>query len=118
MALKLSARQQAQVAFLERQPVRIQKVGAIIEQLAANQADEPTVRQMIRILDEMKSGASQLSMNGLSDAAGQMAAMGRRGGGQQVKVRGLRDMLGSLKNHFDSAMKKAVVPEGEEEAAE
>lgn len=115
MGLKLSARQQSQLAFLELLPPRIQRFASVIEQMSAPRVDESLVRGLIRQLDEMKSGASQLGMNGLADAAGQMASMARRGGGQQVKVRGLRDGLGVLKMNYDGAVKKASVPHAEGE---
>ena len=111
MALKLTAKQQNQLAFLENLPPRISRVAAIVEQMGGNVADETAVRQMIRVLDESKAGASQLSINGLADALGGMAAVARRGGGLQVKVRGLRDCLASVKMNYDSAMKKASIPE-------
>ncbi|HXI19490.1 MAG TPA: hypothetical protein VNH46_00310 [Gemmatimonadales bacterium] len=111
MALKLSAKQQAQLAFLELLPPKFHRVQSVIEQMSAPKMDETLVRGMIRVLDETKAGASQLSMNGLADAAGQMAARARGGGGQQVKVRALRDMLGSLKMNYDAALKRASVPE-------
>jgi chemotaxis protein histidine kinase CheA len=115
MSLKLSARQQAQLAYLERLPPRIQKLQATIEQMAGGQADDVTVRQLIRACDEIKAGAAQLGINALADAAGGMASMGRRGGGMQVKVRGLRDLLASVKHSFDAAMKKATTEESDHE---
>lgn len=119
MAIKLSARQQSQLAFLELLPPRFQRFANVIEQMSAPKVDESLVRGLIRQLDEMKSGASQLGMNGLADAASQMASMARRGGGQQVKVRGLRGGLGVLKMNFEGALKKASVPmaDSEDEAA-
>jgi chemotaxis protein histidine kinase CheA len=118
MALKLSARQQAQVAFLERLPPKIQKLNATIEQMAGGQADDVTIRQLVRTCDEMKAGASQLGINALADASGGMASMGRRGGAMQVKVRGLRDLLASVKHSFDAAMKKATEPDGDHQSGE
>jgi hypothetical protein len=115
MAIKLSARQQSQIAFLELLPPRFQRFASVIEQMSAPKIDESLVRGLIRQLDEMKSGASQLGMNGLADAASQMASMARRGGGQQVKVRGLRDGLGVLRMNYDGALKKASVPQAEGE---
>jgi len=114
MSLKLTARQQAQLAFLERLPPKIQKLNATIEQMAGGQADDVSIRQLIRACDEMKAGSSQLGINALADAAGSMASMGRRGGGMQVKVRGLRDLLASVKHSFDAAMKKATTVEPED----
>lgn len=110
MAIKLSARQQSQLAFLELLPPKFQRFLNVVEQMSAPKVDEALVRGLIRQLDEIKSGASQLGMNGLADAASQMASTARRGGGQQVKVRGLRDGLGVLKMNFEGALKKASVP--------
>jgi hypothetical protein len=110
MALKLTARQQSQLAFLEVLPPRFQRFYSVIEQMAAPKVDEALIRGLIRQLEEMKAGASQLGMNGLADAAGQMASIARRGGGQHVRVRGLRDGLGALKINYEGALKKASVP--------
>lgn len=111
MALKLSIRQQSQLAFLETLPPKIQRIKSVVEQMHNPKLDETSVRGMIRVLDEMKAGASQLSMNSLADALGGMASMARRGGGLQVKIRGLNDCLGSVRQNFDAAMKKASIPE-------
>jgi hypothetical protein len=116
MGLQLSARQQAQMAFLERLPPKIQKVASIVEQMNNARLDETMVRQMIRALDESKAGASQLSINGLADALGAMASIARRGGGLQVKIRMLRDQMTAVRQHFEAALRKASEPE--EEAAE
>jgi hypothetical protein len=37
--------------------------------------------------------------------------MSRRGGGLPMKVRGLRELLGSLRINFDAALKTASTPE-------
>lgn len=114
MAIKLSARQQSQLAFLEPLPPKFQRFHSVIEQMAAPKVDESLVRGLIRQLEEIKSGASQLGMNGVADAAGQMATTARRGGGQHVKVRGLRDGLANLRANYEGALKKASVPVTEE----
>lgn len=114
MALKLSARQQSQIAFLERLPPKIQRINALVEQMGAGSADETALRSMIRMLDEMKSGASQLSISGLAEALGSMAATARRGGGLQVKVRGLKDLMGGVRTNYEMGLKKAMVPQAEE----
>lgn len=116
MALKLSAKQQSQLAFLEHLPPKFHRIQSVIEQMNSPTLDETAVRGMIRVLDEMKAGASQLKINGLAEALGAMGSMARRGGGQQVKIRGLRDCLGSVKSNYDAAMKKASIPEAHEDA--
>jgi hypothetical protein len=111
MALKLSPRQQVQLALLETLPPKLARIQSVVEQMGSGKVDDTLVRGMIRVLDETKAGASQLGMNGLADACGQMAAMARRGGGLQVKVRGLRDMLASVRTNYEAALKKASTPE-------
>ena len=110
MEIKLTGRQQSQLAFLELLPPKFQRFHSVIEQMSAPKVDEALIRGLIRQLDEVKAGASQLGMNGLADAAGQMASTARRGSGQMVKLRGLRDGLGNLKMNFEGALKKASVP--------
>jgi hypothetical protein len=117
MMIKLSAKQQSQLAFLALLPPKFQRISSVIEQMQNPKLDETLVRGMTRVLDEMKSGASQLSMNGLADALSSMASTSRRGGGLQVKIRALRDNLGSVKQHYDMAMKKASIPEAHTEPA-
>lgn len=113
MALKLSATQQNQITFLNLLPPKFARWHSVIEQMGGGSVDESLVRGMIRTLDEVKSGASQLKLNGLADAASQMASTARRGGGVQVKVRALRDNLASVRTNYDSALKKASIPEAE-----
>lgn len=110
MAIKLSVQQQSQLAMLSLLPPKIQRIQSVIEQMAGDHADEAVVRGMVRMLDEMKAYASQLKMNGLADAAGQMASTGRRGGGTQVKVRGLRENMATVRMNYDMALRKASIP--------
>lgn len=110
MAIKLSTQQQSQLAFLDLLPPKIARAQNVIEQMAGGAADEAVVRGMVRVMDEIKAGASQLKINSLADSAGNMAAIGRRGGGLQVKVRALREALASVKMNHDSATKKAQKP--------
>jgi hypothetical protein len=110
MAIKLSTQQQSQLAFLDLLPPKFARAQNVIEQMAGGMADEAVVRGMVRVMDEIKAGASQLKLNSLADAAGNMAAVGRRGGGAQVKVRALREAIAAVKMNHDSATKKAQKP--------
>jgi len=110
MAIKLSNKQQTQLAFLELCPPKFQRFASVIEQLNVPKVDESLVRGLARQLDEMKAGATQLGMGGFGDSAAQMASIARRGGGQQVKIRALRDALAALKMNFEGALKKASTP--------
>ena len=112
MALKLSSRQQAQLAYLQTLPPKFQRIFSVIEQMAALQADEVTVRGLARLLDDIKGNAGALSLGGVAETAGIMGTMARRGGGLQVRVRGLRELLGSLKINYEAALRQATTPEG------
>jgi hypothetical protein len=111
---KLSSRQQAQLAFLQTLPPKLQRIHSVIERMAALQADDTAVRAFIRTLDQLKAGAAALSLTSLSDTAGLMATMARRGGGLQMKVRGLRELLGSLKIGYEGALRQATAPGADE----
>lgn len=111
MPPKLSSRQQAQLAFLEQLPPKFQRMHNVIEQMSSLRVDETILRGFARLLDEVKGNASLLSLNGLAETAGIMGTMLRRGGGLQFKVRGLRELLGSLKSNYDAALREATTPE-------
>jgi hypothetical protein len=111
MAIKLTSRQQAQLAYLQTMPPKIQRIYSVIEEMSALRADEAVVRGLARLLDEIKGNSSALSMPGLAETAGIMATMTRRGGGLQMKVRGLRELLGSLKINCEAATRSASTPE-------
>ncbi len=111
MAVKLSSRQQAQLAYLQTLPPKFQRIYAVIEEMSALRADDVVVRGLARLLDEIKGNASSLSLTGVASTAGLMGTMARRGGGLQMKVRGLRELLGSLKINYEAAMRSATTPE-------
>ena len=115
MSPNLSSRQQAQLAFLQQLPPKFQRMHNIIEQLSNPRADESLLRGFGRLLDQIKGNASALSLNRLADTAGLMGTMLRRGGGLQLKVRGLRELFNSLKSNYDAALRAAGTPEGAEE---
>jgi hypothetical protein len=111
MAQKLSSRQVAQLEFLQTLPKRFQRIYAVIEEMSALRADDVVVRGLIRLLDEIKAKSGGLSLTGLADTAGLMSTMARRGGGLQMKVRGLRELFGSLKINYEAALRSATTPE-------
>ncbi len=111
MSAKLTTRQQAQLAFLQTLPPKFHRMHGIIEEMGALRADEAVVRGFARQLDELKFSAAGLSLTNLADTAGLMGTMARRRGGLQMKVRGLRELLGSLKINHEAAMRSATIPE-------
>lgn len=114
-AQKLSSRQQAQLAYLQTLPPKFQRIHSVIEQMASLQVDDSALRSFIRSLDQLKAGAAALSMTSVADTAGLMATIARRGGGVQSKVRGLRELLGSLKIGYEGALRQATTPDADAE---
>ena len=114
-AQKLSSRQQAQLAYLQTLPPKFKRMHSVIEQMASLQVDDSALRSFIRSLDQLKAGAAALSMTSLADTAGLMATMARRGGGVQTKVRGLRELRGSLKIGYEGALRQATTPDPDAE---
>jgi hypothetical protein len=117
MAPNLSSRQQAQLAYLQLLPQKLQRIYSVVEQLANPRVDETLMRGLGRLLDDIKGNAASLSMAGLAETAGRMGMLVRSGGAMPAKVRGLRELQGSLKINYDAALRAATTPEalGEEE---
>lgn len=110
MAPKLSSAQHAQLAFLETLPARFERIHRQIEEIASMRADDTQVRNLCRFLDESRNQAGTLNLGPLADTFGRMSMMARRGGGLQMKVRGLREGLGSLRTNFEGALRAASTP--------
>jgi hypothetical protein len=115
MPPKLSSRQQAQLTFLQQLPPKFQRIHNVIEQMSTLKVDDAILRGFGRLLDERKGNATALSLNSLAETAGIMGTMLRRGGGLQFRVRGLRELLGSLKSNYDGALREATTPTNAEE---
>lgn len=109
--VSLSAAQQAQLVYLSSLPPKFERIHRLIEEIANLHGGEQTVKMLTRMLDELRNGASTLTLNSLADVFGNMGMMARRGGGLQMKVRGLREGLVSLKVNYEGALRKASTPE-------
>ncbi len=111
MASKLSSRQQAQLAYLQLLPQKLQRIYSVVEQMAGPRVDESLLRALGRLLDDIKGNAASLSLGSLADTAGRMSMLVRGGGGMSLKVRGLRELQGSLKINYDAALRSANTPD-------
>ena len=116
VAPKLTSQQQAKLAALAPFPNKFDQIHRLIEELASLRADDSVVRRLTRILDELKASAGSVGEAAVADSAGVMAVLARRGGGLQMRVRGLREGFVSLKTNFEGAMKAATTPEPTPEA--
>lgn len=110
MADKLTARQQAQLAWLQTLPPKLERLHRLVELLSVHQADDVQLRSAQRMLDELKAQASSNGVPALGDTFGYMGTLLRRGGGHQLKVRGLREMLVGAKVNFEGALRAANTP--------
>lgn len=117
MAEKLSSRQIAQLGVLEALPAKFAQMHRLIEEIAGLRADESVSRRLCRILDEAKAATNTVGLTALSDTMGNMGMIARRNAGLQMKVRGLREGLGSLKVNYEGALRSAKTadPEGAEQ---
>jgi hypothetical protein len=111
MADKLTPRQKAQLEVLETLPKRFEHIHRLVEEIAGLRADESLIRRLCRTLDEGKAAANAVNLSALSETMGMMGMLARRGGGVQMKVRGLRDGLASLRVNFEGALRSAKTPE-------
>ena len=105
---KLTGAQQAQLAFLETLPPKFDRIHRQVEEIAGLRADDTQIRNLCRLLEESRNQAGILSLGPLADTFGMMAMLARRGGGLQMKVRGLREGLVSLKTNYDGALRAAT----------
>lgn len=114
MSDKLTPRQKAQLGVLEALPARFQLMHRLIEEIAGMRADETVVRRLTRLLDESKAATNAVGLTALTETMGIMGMLARRTGGHQMKVRGLREGLGSLKINYEGALRSAKMGEAEE----
>ena len=116
MPPRLTARQQAELAILEPLPRRFERLHRLIEEMASLRADETLQRQLTRNLDELKTLTGGIGLSALAETFGVMSMLARRSGGLQMRVRGLREGLVSLKLNYDGALRAATTPvDGEED---
>jgi hypothetical protein len=107
MADKLSSRQQAMLVVLNTLPAQFSHMHRLIEEIASPRPDETLNRRLVRLLDQVKGATSAVGLSSLTQTLAMMAMMARRTGGHQMKIRGLREGLGSLKVNFEGALKEA-----------
>jgi hypothetical protein len=110
MANQLSSRQLAQLEVLEPLPSKFEQIHRLVEEIAGLRADESVVRRLCRILDETKAATNTVGLTALADTMGVMGSIARRSAGMQMKIRGLREGLGSLKINYEGALRSAKTP--------
>ncbi|HYT72873.1 MAG TPA: hypothetical protein VEK78_15915 [Gemmatimonadales bacterium] len=116
MAPKLTAdqvrRKEEVLAFLKT----TDHVGSLVTELDSNRAAKSQVIENIceriaRELSHMRQRALTTNIGTIADVAGTMSVMAGRGGGIDMKIRGLTDGVSSLRMQLDWALKQATTPE-------
>ncbi|MDX2194407.1 MAG: hypothetical protein NW201_13710 [Gemmatimonadales bacterium] len=110
MSASPTGRAAAQLAFLQALPTKLHRWKVAVEELGAQRLDESGVRQLARQLDETKAQAQQLGLTALAETAGYLGVLARRNGGLQSKVRGLRELLGSLATNAEGVARALARP--------
>jgi len=110
MADKLTPQQQVQLDVLATLPPRFETIHRLIEEIAALRADDAMIRRLCRLLEAGKSAANSVGQTALADTLGTMGTIARRGGDRQMKVRGLREGLASLKINYEGAVRAIRMP--------
>jgi hypothetical protein len=111
MADKLTSQQKVQLDVLATLAPRLELAHRLIEELAALRPDETIISRLCRLLDEGKAAANSIGETALADTMGMMGTIARRIGDRQMKVRGLREGLVSLKINYEGAIRTIKAPQ-------
>jgi len=112
----LTVDQQRRVAEIEEYLKITERVKRLVTELEENRAAQPNVLKGIcetiaRDLSQMRQRALTSNIGTIADVAGAMSVMAARGGGINMKVRGLVDGVNSLTMQLEHALKVASTPE-------
>ena len=112
----LTVDQQRRVVEIEEYLKITERVKRLVTELEENRAAQPNVLRGIcetiaRDLSQMRQRALTSNIGTIADVAGAMSVMAARGGGINMKVRGLVDGVNSLTMQLEHALKVASTPE-------
>lgn len=121
MAEKLTADQYRRIAEIEGYLKVVEHLKHLVAELESNRAGTARVIQNIcesiaRELSQMRQRALTANIGTIADVAGAMSVMASRGGGINLKVRGLSEGVTSLTMQLDQALKAASTPEPKPQA--
>jgi len=113
---KLTVDQLRRIAEIEHHIKVLERVKHLVAELEQNRAARPSVLQgicetMARELSQMRQRAITSNIGTIADVAGAMSVMAARGGGINMKIRGLADGVNSLTLQLEQALKIASTPE-------
>ncbi len=113
---KLTVDQLRRIAEIEDHLKVVDRMKHLVAELESNRAAQPRVIQGIcetlaRELSQMRQRAITSNIGTIADVAGAMSVMAGRGGGINMKIRGLVDGVNSLTMQLEQARKIASTPE-------
>ncbi len=113
---KLTPDQYRRIAEIEAYLKVVDQVKRLVTELDDNRAAPSKTLQAVcekiaREMSQLRQRALTSNIGTITDVAGAMAVMAARGGGINMKIRGLADGVNSLKMQLDVALKAASTPE-------
>ena len=115
MTQKVTAEQAARIEQIQGFLKSVDHVARLVAELDSNRAAKSKILENIcesiaRELSQMRQRALTANVGTIGDVAGTMAVMAGRGGGINMKIRGLADGVNSLRLQLDQALKQAMRP--------
>src|SRR5438093_12168753 len=116
MVAKLTADQQRRAGEIRQFQTVVDHVAKLVAELDSNRAAKSSFidnlcESIARQLSQMRQRALASGVGTIADVAGAMSVMAGRGGGIQMKIRGLSDGVNSLRMQLDQALKQAMTPD-------
>ena len=116
MVQKLTAEQAARVDLIQGFLKTVDHVDRLVTELDSNRAAKSKLidslcESIARQLSQMRQRVLTAGVGTVADVAGAMSVMAGRGGGINMKIRGLKDGVNSLRLQLDQALKHAMTPD-------
>ncbi len=103
MGDKPSGKALRRLSSLEEAKRKLDRIHGLVEQLAsARSGEEAMLRSVGRATAEVARLFADNALAVMADTAGKMAMIASRGGGLNMKVRALREMVGSLRANLET----------------
>jgi hypothetical protein len=112
---KLSPEQLHRIEEIQAYQRTTEHLQHLVKELDANRAAgsrvvEDLCQRIAHECAQLRQRALQANIGSIADVAGTMSVMAARGGGINMKIRGLADGVGSLVMQLEAALKHAMTP--------
>jgi hypothetical protein len=112
MAGKMSIGALQTIAFFDEVRVKVDRLYALIEQYAGAKANQDSFMGPIgRTAIDVNHMCMNKGYGVLADTANQIAMLSKRGGSQNTKSRGLREMISSIRSAMETNIKIIIAEE-------